>query len=105
MIAIIFRVKIPIPESDEYKEFLLNSREEVCEFLKISQTTFYSILNNKMKFRLATNLHLKGITIEKTVADIVKTKRTRSEKIKPDTDLIIQQRKEFVESLIKKTTE
>lgn len=98
MLTIIYKVKIPLSESNEYKEVLLNTRQDVCSFLKISQTTFYSILNNTLKFKHADKLYLRGIIIEKTAADIDKT-----DKPKPLSDSSILQRNLYIQSLIQKT--
>ena len=65
MKEITYVIKIPIPNTNNYTETNLNTREEICEFLNITKTGFYSIINKKMKYSHKSNKHLEGIIIEK----------------------------------------
>lgn len=65
MSAISFKVTIPDINNNNSKDFFFDNRQQVCDFLKISQMTFYSILNNKLKCKRIDKLHLNGITIQK----------------------------------------
>jgi hypothetical protein len=103
MLTFIYKVKIPNLETGNQRELTLNTRQEVCDLLGISQTTFYSIMNNKMKYKNADKVHLKGIVIEKIVADINKPKNRKLEKPPVDEcEEILQKRKDYINSLMQK---
>ena len=60
-----YTLKVPVPNTNNYTETKFKTREEVCEFLGISKTGFYSIINGTVKYSHKTNRHLEGIIIEK----------------------------------------
>ena len=67
-----YKVKIPIPETDNFKEKIFNSRKEICDFLLISSNTLNSIMNHTLKFEKAPVKHLSKIIIEKIENEEVK---------------------------------
>ena len=73
MKEISYIVKVPIPNTNNYTETILKSREKVCEFLGISNTGFYAMINKTVKFSHKRNSHLEGIIIEKieTITEVV----------------------------------
>ena len=60
-----YKVKIPIPETENFKEIIFNSRKEICDFLLISSNTLNSMMNHTLKFEKSPVKHLSKIIIEK----------------------------------------
>ena len=73
MKEIFYIVKVPIPNTENYTETKIKSREKVCEFLGISNTAFYAMINKTVKYSHKRNSHLEGIIIEKieTITEVV----------------------------------
>lgn len=65
-----FKVKIPISNTNEFKELIFLHRQQILELLNISSTTFYSIMHNKLKYSRSDKLHLRGVSIEKISIDV-----------------------------------
>ena len=90
MRTVVFNVKIPIPDTTEFREITFNSRKEVCDFLQITQNTLYSITSGRLKHLHSTKKHLENITIE----SVTLPPKPKVSKIIPE--------KQFLNSLIDK---
>jgi hypothetical protein len=92
-----YKIRIPIPDKEgEFEETTFSHREDVCEFLNISQATFYTMIKNKERHQRYNNSHLKGITIE-VIRPQIEKKREVKVKRDPEND-----RKEYVNNLLHK---
>ena len=68
----IYKIKIPIEDTDEYKEVQLNTRKEVCDLLNISLNNFiYLTSNKKINYSNPQFKHLEGIIIDKQIIPAV----------------------------------
>ncbi len=94
-----YLIKIPIdPDADnvEYKEVKVCKKQEVIEFLQISDGQFLRLSNNTLKCKSYTNSKLKGIKIERLGID--NTMKDKDKRKKADEEY----RKALLEKIEKK---
>jgi hypothetical protein len=96
-----FLVKIP-KEDGLFEDLIISSVSEVCKLLKISNYTFYSIVNNECKYQQLTK-HLKDYQIiplqNNTNEEIITLKQTLKQKtteFKKQKSTTQQLHKEFI---------
>jgi hypothetical protein len=92
-----YTVKIPTnldkPEEPlSYKEVQFDSKEEIMEFLNITNGQFIRLANNTLKFKSHTNSRLKGIVIERV--NITEKKKIIPKETKEE------EHKKFIQSLL-----
>lgn len=59
-----YTVKIP-NTNNEYNEFVFYTLHELCNFLEVSETIIYRIINGEYKYSCKKSMKLKGIIITK----------------------------------------
>jgi hypothetical protein len=59
-----YTIIIPVSENEK-KELIFYTLDEACDFLKVTHTTFYKILNRTHRFNYKDLEHLKFIKITK----------------------------------------
>lgn len=101
MRKVIFKVKIPIPNTNNFKEIEFESRKSICEFLKITNNTLYSLTTQRLKLKHKNKKHLEGIIIEKTYVEGVKKNIKTDEEVEIDKFNFQQQLLEQIKSLEK----
>ena len=97
MRPVIFKVQIPVPDTNEYKEYEFNSPKEVCDLLKISASTLYAIIQGRIKFSHDHLKHLINIKIQRIPVP-PKFKQYKKKSL----DVIQQDQKDFQQQLLDK---